>query len=730
MSATEMEDPRDSVDTTSAKLEPSPPNGVEAHEADEIPPAKDESRPPSVTNRTEPTPVAVPEDDDTADEVGLSPPPSSSVSSVNPDVLGDEIIVGTGPRAGPTNGGKPSLLRVVPDHEDEVMADVEEDDEPLTSHYPKRKRASIYNDLGEDKLEGSLLNGAEDIGTPVPSAYSTSRRQGIPGPGVKSVILGYWRDSPAPVESGKHAVIGFMDVRDRLRTRIQNVTRKGDAINSRLFPIPPGPGGSWVTFERIVFDDHLVLLDHNEIKEYVKLRQNCEEATPEEKHKAELAAVEVAKARLAVKPPPETNQPVPIAYGLSIPENATNRPDKRRRIGSVASNISTGQQPQPSMAMAQPQHHHQMQPQPQPLPQMQPQPPFPSPSSSQSRMPPPMPHILENLPGARPTRILVGCWSRSPPARDEDKHAVTGILGANDMFRVKLMKETMDGRPVDAEFPTGAGALWIPYEEVKFLNHVKDLTRPEMKEYCRVRQAQIDGGETEEQRVSNETKAVYEAQRRAAANPKAAGPAGAVGSRNSLNGPTPVDYNMRDSPKPEPIPMPAHELRHSRRDMMHNDGRGGRHSMPEADMRPASRTQSLDPLERTNNLARREVAKMESAQLRQERHNAHRIAMSNASSAAAANNAMLQESVVRMNEVWQKQEAQRMQGIQSMQQQQQQMQTMGAGNSDDIKMHEGMRYERKQTGPFAGKLVSQGVIISIDGEDYVEYRVLTKPTFF
>jgi len=50
--------------------------------------------------------------------------------------------------------------------------------------------------------------------------------------------------------------------------------------------------------------------------------------------------------------------------------------------------------------------------------------------------------------------------------------------------------------------------------------------------------------------------------------------------------------------------------------------------------------------------------------------------------------------------------------------------------AEDAKMYMGIKYERKQNGPFVGKLVSQGTIISIDGEDYVEYRVLTKPTFF
>ena len=48
---------------------------------------------------------------------------------------------------------------------------------------------------------------------------------------------------------------------------------------------------------------------------------------------------------------------------------------------------------------------------------------------------------------------------------------------------------------------------------------------------------------------------------------------------------------------------------------------------------------------------------------------------------------------------------------------------------EEVKYHNGIKYERKQAGPFQGKLVSAAQILSIDGEDYVEYRVLTKPSF-
>jgi hypothetical protein len=48
----------------------------------------------------------------------------------------------------------------------------------------------------------------------------------------------------------------------------------------------------------------------------------------------------------------------------------------------------------------------------------------------------------------------------------------------------------------------------------------------------------------------------------------------------------------------------------------------------------------------------------------------------------------------------------------------------------DSKVYGGIKYERKSSGPFQGRFADQGCIITIDGDDYVEYRVLTKPSFF
>ncbi|KAI2625513.1 hypothetical protein GGS21DRAFT_305414 [Xylaria nigripes] len=616
----------------------------------------------------------------------LSPPDSSSVSSVNPDMLGDEIIVGTH-----GNEEKHSPLRVISDSDDGDAADGEDEEPP--PHYPKRKRASVYNDLSEDKMETNMVEEANEIGTPR-AGQGKSAPTG--GRDIKGILLGYWRDSPVPNLNGKHAVIGFMDVRDRLRTRIQNVTRAGDIINARVFPVPPGPGGSWVTFERIVFDNHLIGLDHNEVKEYVKI---CSEASgndaSENQQEVQRNAVQEARRRLELNPAVETTQLPSIAYGLEIPDNAqVSRHESKRRRLTNASTVAERERP------TNPVPGHLQAPGPAPAP---------SPSAT---APTSYPGMLDSLPGTRPTRILVGCWSKSAVSDERERHAVYGILGANDMFRVKLVRETLDGRYVDGNFPAGAGALWIPYEEVIFLRHISHLSRPEMKEYVRVRQSQIDAGEKEEDKVANETKAVYEAQTRVAALSKNPGQSSSALHRQSVA----AEREETQDHASGHHNAGGHELRHHRRDMMpRNEPPVPRHALPEPEIRHHPRPQSIDPVDRVQGLASREVARMEAVQMRHDRQHQSRYSMGAPGVMEPVDHHRhhFQENRDRMQKIWASQEQNRIRA-----------------GVEDAKIHMGVKYERKQNGPFAGKLVSQGAILTIDGEDYVEYRVLTKPSFF
>ncbi|KAK4198473.1 hypothetical protein QBC40DRAFT_178590 [Triangularia verruculosa] len=491
--------------------------------------------------------------------------------------------------------------------------------------------------------------------------------------GVRGVIIGYWRESQAPDEADKHSVIGFIDSRDRLRTRLQTITRNKRPVDAR-YPIPPGPGGSWVTFDKIVFEEHLVGHNHHMIKEFVKIRaENLDEnESPDDRHEADKAAAELAIERVRTNPPPETaNQPL-VAYGAVFPDAASlpSRPESKKRkvAGSFASVQSE-----------------------------------PAPSPRQT---------AESLPGTRPTRIVVGHWKMSSEVDLVNRHAVHGVLGANDNLRIKLSRDTRDGRLItEGNFPSGPGALWIPWHECEFEPHLKDLSRSEVKEYCRVRQFQIDQGETAEERARNEVNAVQEAIKRATTNPAA----GSSVSRIELESSTVEGVNGRnsDSILGSPTPRTDEPRRHT--------GLRGRLSLPNPEFGAANRKPSSTAaqLERTHALARMHIDKAESAQARIARASSsvtpHELSTAPGGRKSTFGSSF-GENISRLNNIWASQEATRIRGE-------------GQGHQGDVMMNGTIRYERKANGPLKGMLVSQPFLIQIDGEDYVEYRVLTKPSF-
>lgn len=704
----------------------------------------------------------------------------------------DEIVVDT-----KTNGIHSSSIRVPSDQEDVAMNDAR--DRSPEPPYPKRKRSSMFEDLDEESMERNPAGN--EAWTPVARGRPPKTAQPTPPTAnAKSIALGYWRDSTVPYVADRHAVVGFIDTRDRLRTRVQQLTRSGRKVPPE-FPLPPGPGGSWVTFERVVFEKHLIGLDHNQIKEFVKIRTDALGTTEtfEETVLAEKAAVKEAMRRAAMHPIPDNLPPPQIAYGVDLPDYVVNanRPDKKRRMGS---NFGI---PLPSSELGQhdlPQHANGH------LPSTG----SPSVVSAIQRS------AIDLLPGTRPTKILLGFWRGSSEDRLEDKHAVFGILGANDMFRVKVTRETRDGRPVLGNFPQGAGALWIHYDEVEFEKHIRHLSRPEVKEYVRVRQRQIDEGEKPSERLANEGKAVYDAQARVInAGGVAQSTLGTAGRVDTISFATAANLSREmgrivdlfessknDKVDKNGVPFSAlpqdgrprressgQELRQSRRTLDSRDARestssiaaaavaasnplvsrGGRHSLPDgaglpAELRAANRpapagdagnSHNADRVERTNSLARREISRMENIQQRNEQRAANRETAPGGANAGGSGpasgltspgnaiNAVLpsqhngvqatngtggvsattnggtssrqtfSENMGRLNKVWASQEASRLRA-----------------GGEDAKIFMGVKYERKQTGPFQGKLVSPGTILSIDGEDYVEYRVLTKPTFF
>ncbi|KAK3304376.1 uncharacterized protein B0T15DRAFT_239392 [Chaetomium strumarium] len=601
----------------------------------------------------------------------LTPPPDSPIGSVHPNTsnLQDEIVVGTKVGSDKVDTSPTEDM----EREDVAMGDAV-DEKSLTGQYPKRKRAStaVYAESVGD-------GDGDDVGIPALGDEPEYRRSARPPRSSvgesKGIVVGYWRASPADRADDKHGVIGFIDVRDRLRTRLLPTTRDGRPMDPR-YPLPAGPGNSWVTFDKVAFEPHLVGHNHHVVKEYIKIRAEAKgnHETPEEKARLDLDAINAAAERVRTNPPPETPYPPPVAYGPVVPAGTvpmSRAEAKRRRLAP-------------------------------PEPPRTPQP------------------TVDQIPGTRPTRILLGTWKSSTEQDPANKHAVYGVIGTNDLFRVKLARETRDGRPLQSDFPNGAGGVWIQWDEVVFDPHLVNLSRAEVKEYCRVRQRQLDVGEVPEQQADNEMRAVYEAKQRVL---ESAAP-GTPMRRDEMTDPT-------------PIALKGSQLANANgRNASSSTPAAGRHPLPGLEYRAANRPSSgPNPAiiqrtnQRTNSIASHEIALLEAAQGRVDLLTASREASlvpatngtndtanlipdnDNNTQGRAASTFL--NNMARLTKVWEVQTT-----------------ALIRAGADDAKVHAGIKYQRKQTGPFQGKLVSQGNLITIDGEDYVEYRVLTKPSFF
>ncbi|KAL7755447.1 hypothetical protein ACKLNR_014545 [Fusarium oxysporum f. sp. zingiberi] len=494
----------------------------------------------------------------------------------------------------------------------------------------------------------------------------------------KGVTIGYWRDPQAPTVDLKHAVTGFIDVLNRLQIRIQPTTDpySADYIIRRK------------PFDKIELLDRLVGFNQPQVKEYV------------------VATAEEAVRRTNLNSTGEHGTNLPqVAYEVDLPEHLQQNCDaKRRRTsgGFTPANTPPSNGPVIEFTPIQP-----------------------APGGPQ-----PLRYTALPSHSTRITRILIGHWVKSNSPDPRDRHAVYGILGQNDKFRVKLVRETRDGRLMKGNFPTNPAAIWIRYNEVVLEPHLKKLRRDVIKEYCRVRQYQIDKGEKEGERTSNETKAVYEAQARVAGtNYKAPVPLSIAHALPRLPG----DYG-EESDQTRRMGYGGHELRQSRR--VEAARAEARQSYIDIDtppqLAPARQTTGRTSLnnnaiKRTSALAEREIARVELAQERAHLQAANReraaAAAAQAAQAAAANIPGIavdgrqqlhkRDEMQRLNKVWARQESLRLRT-----------------NAEDAKMYAGVMYERKTQGLFIGKLVSHGTIINIDGEDYIEYRVLAKPSFF
>jgi hypothetical protein len=305
----------------------------------------------------------------------------------------------------------------------------EEEDDDVVTPYSKRKRVSVnysLEDLGFNKQNDEH---------PIKRGKMSSK--------IRGVLIGVWRDSDQPDDENKHVIFGFIDIHDRLRTRIYGMDRRGEELGGN---IPTGAGGCWVTFPRIIFDPHLRDLSSAEVKEYVRIRSEARpEATPEERHEADLKAVLKAKTIAA-----ELEAAAPVSKPI-VHRPSTGRPQNKERQSLPRQSLNHT----PSFKAVNAPGYT----------------PKPSPSNNDGK----------------PNGVLLGYWADSDEPRIEDKHAAYGVLGHNDCFRIKVQKITRDGRHVDGNFPVGAGAMWLHYDKVVFETQIQTMYRPEIKEYVIIR---------------------------------------------------------------------------------------------------------------------------------------------------------------------------------------------------------------------------------------------------
>ncbi|KAM4056458.1 hypothetical protein HRG_003351 [Hirsutella rhossiliensis] len=136
-------------------------------------------------------------------QVAPTVPKSSSAASA---AGGHEPAAATAPS--PAAGFRESSLAAGAGADATAAAMVgDESSRQAVSHYPKRKRACLYNHLSESKMEISQPASTQ------PMAVHQTRFPTDPLPGTRPtrILLGYWKQSSEPDPRDRHAVYGILD---------------------------------------------------------------------------------------------------------------------------------------------------------------------------------------------------------------------------------------------------------------------------------------------------------------------------------------------------------------------------------------------------------------------------------------------------------------------------------------------------------------------------------------
>jgi hypothetical protein len=274
------------------------------------------------------------------------------------------------------------------------------------------------------------------------------------------------------------------------------------------------------------------------------------------------------------------------------------------------------------------------------------------------------------------TGILLGYWKDSSEKRKEDKHAIFGIVGGSG-FRVKVHKATRDGRVVIGNYPAGAGGLFVTYDKLVLEPQLASLSKQQVREYVKLRQDDVRRGESEKDRKRHEQRAIDK-----------------VTGKERVATVETEESGTEQEVEPEP------KLATIRR-------------TPRTERKAASRSQERDEL------PLQQKRKEKTDEREKGRENPRGKHLSDKAVIDEAVQRKLSQNIKGLQEIWQAQNAATL------------SHTNGAGASggsdqDDVKFHNGLKYEKKASGLLQGKFVHHPAIVTVDGEAWVEYRFLSK----
>lgn len=324
--------------------------------------------------------------------------------------------------------------------------------------------------------------------------------------------------------------------------------------------------------------------------------------------------------------------------------------------------------------------------------------------------------------------VPIGYWADSDALLSIDKHAVHGVSHEDGRFGVKVMNHTRDGRPQHGNYPDAPRKMWIAFQKCALNFDLRHLDYLGVKEYCRLRRISLLNGETEDQRPAAEAEAISMAETFvsdtfAAENMGVPKSSAADSKRDAVHGlkrekKPDMGFNRQDT---TPSPRTTYE-NGTKRTLPSSPASyaGFQKDASRPDITPLSReghTQFEVPRESEfkENLAGTESEKDDGDDTKQVRLLIY-ILYQQLLIKLIIQGKRSQSNTRRSAEPTPKNPCSSDNGL----------------DEEEEKLVDcnGVSYERKKSGPLSGKLVGdKREVFSINGQDYVEYRVLMKVVF-